>query len=502
MKRVFVFAVLVLTGVAFASENVEVNEFIVKAPDAQALQAFVADAGLAIGPLITYPNPSEEVLERFGYYYIVTFPEEMQEVQNSLVDELKRLDGVEYVDIIPTREREVEPEIEEETDSYFFMPDSFPDPYIPNDPMYPQQWAPVKTETNWAWNVTTGEGVVIAIIDSGVDTDHEDLVLNLDLEHSYNVKDNNTNIQDNEGHGTRVSGTCGAKIDNNEGITGIAGDCSLLIVKDGDASVQADWTTNGILYAADNGAMVINISSGFEWKWEPMGEAVNYAWGKGCFLSASAGNDGDYDPNHYPSSDENVMSAGNVTPQDTRYSSSNYGANVDIYAPGSDVLTTDLNGEYDTRWGTSYAAPHIAGLAALIWSVHPDWTNQQVWDKIIESADTITIDKGKVLRMNARKALDVEIIEGITEQPPVTHPSLDFLSPVGSEIVLRFQDSPKGFHAQIFDPSGRQVDELHVLQTDGTVSWPVTPGAGHSPGVYFIVPQGGNLTAQKVVLVR
>jgi subtilisin family serine protease len=485
MKRILVFiTALVLAGVAFASEAVEesttVNEFIVKAPDTQALEAFVADNGLNIGPLITYPNPSEEVLELFGCYYIVTFPEKLQDVQDSLVDEMEALDGVQWIE--PNAVRELEPEPEDEGGSYFFMPDSFHEPYTPNDPLYPQQWGPVKTETDWAWNVSTGEGVVIAIIDSGVDTDHEDLMDN--LAGGWNIKDNNDNLSDFKGHGTHVTGIVGATINNEKGVAGIAGNSSIMTVKINSSDI--DQEVNGILYAADNGANIINLSIGGEGSWQPEEDAVNYAWSEGLFISAGCGNSNKDASNIYPASYEQVLSVGATTSQDARWANSNYGSSVNIFAPGRRVLSTLEDGGYTAEYsGTSLATPHIAGLAALIWSAHPGWTNQQVWDKIIQSADTITIDKGKVLRMNARKALDVEKIESIAEQPTQTR-GLNPLSvsTIGREIILSYSvPAPTPYTLSIYDVTGREVaDQSGQLAGSGEITY---NSMSMSEGVYF-----------------
>ncbi|TKJ44299.1 hypothetical protein CEE36_00735 [candidate division TA06 bacterium B3_TA06] len=495
-----ILALLIPLGISAAEDAIETNEFIIKAPDSEALQAFVEENGLSVGPLITYPNPSEEVLELFGCYYIVTFPEELQEVQDSLVEELEGLEGVEYVDSIPTRE--VEPDIEEETESYFFMPDSFSEPYTPNDPLYNQQWNMRITKTNWAWNVSTADGVKVGIIDTGIDTDHEDLVDNINFEFSYNFYNNNINIEDGNGHGTHVSGIAGAKIDNNKGIAGVAGNCLIipLRVSNNSGAIKTSWVINAVYYAADNNIPIINISLGSYNFSEEYKTATDYAWENGVFLCAVAGNENTNDK-LYPAAYEHVMSIGATTSSDSRWSKSNYGSSVDIYAPGANVLTTEEDGTYATHSGTSDATPHVAGLAALIWDVHPDWINQQIWDRILNSADTIQIDKGKVLRMNSMRALGIDsvsIAEPVTPVTPVTHlSSWQITSSVGRQITLRYSDYPQGFSASVFDATGRKVDELHSDQPSGTIEW----GECYGPGVYFI-RDAESSTTQKAVLVR
>jgi len=483
-----------------AEDVIETNEFIVKAPDSEALEAFVDSSGLAIGPLITYPNPSDEVLELFGCYYIVTFPDSLQSVKDSLVEVLKAQPWVEYVE--PNAIIQIEPEVEGESESYFNMPDSFPWPYTPNDPLYPQQWNMRITKTNWAWNVSTGESVKVGIIDTGIDSDHEDLTDNLDVEHSYNFHDDNTNIEDGHGPGTHVTGITCAKIDNQKGIAGVAGDCTIWTLKatGNDGMMYISSEINAILYAADNEANVINLSTGaFDDPYQPEEDAFNYAWDKGLFISAGAGNDNRNASNFYPAAYEHVMSIGAITSSDSRWSKSNYGSSVDIYAPGANVLTTEEDGTYATHSGTSDATPHIAGLAALIWEANPDYTNQDVWDAIINGADTITIDKGKVLRMNSMKALGIDsvgIAEPVTPLTPVTDWQIS--TSIGRQITLRYSDHPQGFSASVFDATGRKVDELHSDQPSGTIEW----GECYGPGVYFIKGMGDNPTTHKVILVR
>ncbi len=502
LMGVVVLVLLIPMQLTAAEGSTDVNEFIVKAPDSEALQAFVDSSGLEIGPLITYPNPSEEVLRYTRYSWIVSVPDSLQSVKDSLVEVLKAQPWVEYVE--PNAIIQIEPEVEGESEGYLNMPDSFPWPYTPNDPLYPQQWNMRITKTNWAWNVSTGDGVKVGIIDTGIDTDHEDLEPDINFDLSYDFVNNNINIEDGNGHGTHVSGIAAAKIDNNKGITGIAGNadiCVLQVYKSGGMSLNAG--INAIYYATDNNIKIINMSFG---SYTPSQErliAINYAWENGVFLCGGAGNDSKNDC-VYPAKREHVMGVGATTSSDSRWSKSNYGSAVDIYAPGSNVLTTEEDGSYATHSGTSDATPHIAGLAALIWEANPDYTNQDVWDAIINGADTITIDKGKVLRMNSMRALGIdsvgiaEPVTPVTPVTPITHLSnWQVTASIGSQITLRYADHPEGFSASIFDPSGRQVDEVHSAQTSGTVSW----GEGYGPGVYFIREAQGS-TTHKVVLVR
>ena len=491
-----------------AGEDVaEVKEFIVKTQNPDALQGFVEDNGLQIGPLIRYPNPSEEVIEMFGCYRIVTIPETLQSVRNSMVDQLKCLPGVDYVG--PNTRIPFEPEIEEEVlQNPFNMPDSFSSPYTPNDPLFPLQWSKRLTQTDWAWNVSTGEGVKIALIDTAIEL-HEDLADNLDLENAWNFAHDTPDVI---GwwmpHATRVAGIAAAKIDNGKGIAGIAGNASImpLVVFDaGSEGILESDVVEAIIYAVDKGAKIINMSIGNldSVFLKPTQDAIEYAWDEGLFLSGAAGN-GNQDTCIYPAAYEHVMACGATNSEDGRWDDgmlgSNYGSAIDIYAPGGKVVTTWVweDSLYtDFFSGTSFAAPAISGLAALIWSVHPEWTNQELWDKIIESADTITIDKGQVLRMNARKALDVEIGEGIAEEV-IADARFEITTPIGSQIVLNYSNCPQGFAASVFDAVGRKADEVHAAGISGQITW----GEGYGPGVYFIRSEKNKGVTRKIILIN
>ncbi|TET22283.1 MAG: peptidase S8 [Candidatus Stahlbacteria bacterium] len=449
------------------------NEFIVKTQDAQALHNFAPDHDLELRPLITYPNPSAKVLERFGCYWLASAQD--SERTENLLHRLEGLPGVERVE--PNLLQHIEfPE--SRSDATPILPDTFHHPYTPNDPMFPQQWDKIITETDWAWNLTTAEGVVIAILDTGADTDHEDLQAN--LVPGYNFVDDTSDIEDDYGHGTHVSGIAAAKIDNSKGIAGIAGNASIMPLKVADSGgnyTNADLA-QGIIYAADNGADVVNMSLGGTHS-QVLEDAVNYAWEAGAFLCAAAGNKRE-ERSDYPAAYEHVASVGATTSGDSRWQFSNYGESVAIFAPGGGyegILSTERGGYYGWRDGTSMACPQVAGLAALIASVYPEYTNQDVWEKMIASADTIPFSHE--LRINSRVALDV----------------VEVAEDRGNSLKIRCAEIQKGrisfayrvselrsYTLRIFNAAGREV-----YSTGGEIP----PGgriecdAGVSSGVYF-----------------
>lgn len=450
------------------------NEFIVKTQDAQALHNFAPDHDLELRPLITYPNPSAKVIERFGCYWLASAQD--SERTENLLHRLEDLPGVERVE--PNLLQHIEfPE--SRSDATPILPDTFHHPYTPNDPMFPQQWDKIITETDWAWNLTTAEGVVIAILDTGADTDHEDLQAN--LVPGYNFVDDTSDIEDDYGHGTHVSGIAAAKIDNSKGIAGMAGNASIMPLKvaGSDGRYTAADLAQGIIYAADNDADIINMSLGGDSHFSVIEDAVNYAWDAGAFLCAAAGNKRE-ERSDYPAAYEHVASVGATTSGDSRWQFSNYGESVAIFAPGGGyegILSTEKGGYYGWRDGTSMACPQVAGLAALITSVYPEYTNQDVWDKMIASADTIPFSHE--LRINSRVALDVV---GVAEDR-------------GNSLKIRCAEIQKGrisfayrvselrsYTLRIFNAAGREV-----YSTGGEIP----PGgriecdAGVSSGVYF-----------------
>lgn len=486
--RILILALLV--PVVISAEDVIpcASEFIVKTQNPEALQCFAGAYGIELASFITYPDPSSEVLERFGCYWVASIQCE-REARN-LMDGLRALPGVELVEPNLTQQIEFS-----ESRSYVNPPDTFYHPYTPNDPRFPEQWDKIITQTDWAWNLTTGEGVIIAILDTGADTDHEDLEAN--LVPGYNFVSDTTDIEDDFGHGTHVSGIAAAKIDNGKGIAGMAGNCTIMPVKVIDST--GDYTNanlaQGIIYAADNGAHVINMSLGGKLPSVVIEDAVNYAWEAGLFLYAAAGNDRE-ERSDYPAAYERVMSVGATTSGDSRWQYSNYGESVAIFAPGGGyegILSTEKGGYYGWRDGTSMACPQVAGLAALIASVHPEYTNQDVWDKMIASADTIPVSRE--LRINSRVALDIVEVAETEGTFMVSVPGIQ-------KGRIRFACRASGsasYTLRLFDVTGREVyatrgeitlqgkiDCVPVI-SQGVYFWMVETDAGSGSGkfIYF-----------------
>ncbi|RAS72747.1 S8 family peptidase [Priestia endophytica] len=236
----------------------------------------------------------------------------------------------------------------------------------PNDAFYAYQYGPQKIGAPSAWDVTTSNSNVrIAIVDTGVQANHPDLVNK--LLPGYNFVNGNSNVTDVNGHGTHVAGIAAASINNNLGIAGIAPAARILPVKalaDNGSGISTN-IANGIVYAANQGAQVINLSLGTTQDSLTIRNAIDYAVNRGFVVVAAAGNNG-ANLLTYPAVYQNVLSVASTDENDQRSSFSNYGTWVDVAAPGSNILSTYPNSYYSYLSGTSMACPHVAGLAALL----------------------------------------------------------------------------------------------------------------------------------------
>lgn len=260
---------------------------------------------------------------------------------------------------------------------------------VPNDPTYVSQWHLPKISAPQGWDISTGSATTdIAIIDSGIDPTHPDLASKLIP--GYNFLNGTTDTHDVLGHGTAVAGTAAAISNNGKGVAGVAWQSSIMPLVVLDATDYASYSNiaNAIIYAADHGVRIINVSIGGASASSTLQNAVNYAWNKGALVFASAMNNGTTTP-YYPAACTNAIAVAATDSADNRSSFSNYGTWITIAAPGSYIYTTNNGGGYGAWNGTSFSSPIAAGLAALILSVNPMLTNQQVKDIIIQNVDDL-----------------------------------------------------------------------------------------------------------------
>jgi subtilisin family serine protease len=293
----------------------------------------------------------------------------------------------------------------------------------PNDPKFldSTQTNLLQISAEQAWDINTGsDSIIIAIVDTGIDWDHPDLENNIwinknEIADNGVDDDNNGYIDDIRGwdfggldgtsdndpnedkadHGTHVAGISSAVTNNNIGIASIGYNCKLMAVKTSQNNVRSDngsaliaYGYQGIIYAADNGAKVINCSWGGYGYSIANQEAINYAISKGALIVAAAGNDNKSET-FYPASYKGVLSVASVNSSDVRSSFSNYSNSVDVSAPGEQIYSTWYNNSYTSLTGTSMASPLTAGLAALVTNEFPNYTPLQIAEQIRVNTDNI-----------------------------------------------------------------------------------------------------------------
>ena len=300
----------------------------------------------------------------------------------------------------------------------------------PNDPYFSSSgswgqayydlWGLHTINASLAWDASTGAGIVVAVVDTGIDYNHPDIGANvwmnkneiagngtdddgngyIDDVRGWNFVANTNDPLDDNGHGTHVAGTIAAIGNNGLGIIGVAWQARVMALKalDSTGSGPDSILAPAILYAANNGADVINASWGSAGPSQTIADAVDYAYNMGAVFVAAAGNGNDNANNYYPANLWDVITVAASDPTDALASFSNWGDKIDVAAPGVDILSlraagtsmgAPLNDAYTRADGTSMAAPHVSGLAALILAAHPEYSNEEVRQAIRVSADNL-----------------------------------------------------------------------------------------------------------------
>lgn len=290
------------------------------------------------------------------------------------------------------------------------------------------QWNLWRINAQDAWDITTGSTeIVVAIVDDAVLVSHPDLLPNLVA--GYDVADNDNDPMPNEPgmtHGTHVAGIAGAATNNGVGIASIGFNVRIMPVKSSNVSEFISDAYSGVIWAADNGANVINMSWGGSGFSNTGQNIINYAYAAGCVNVAAAGNDG-VNAVFYPAGYNNVISVASTTTNDAKSGFSNFGSWIDISAPGSAIRSTYFNSSYTPTYanlqGTSMASPLVAGLCGLVWSVNPEMTPAQVTDCVLNTADNINGANPNFIgqlgsgRINAFEA--VQCAQATVNAPPV-----------------------------------------------------------------------------------
>ncbi len=306
---------------------------------------------------------------------------------------------------------------------------------VPNDPKYRYQWNYRIVQAPLGWDIQKGDpSIIVAVLDTGVDLSHPDLVGNLTSGYDFAYGDSVPD--DVSGHGTHVSGTIAAMTNNGMGVAGLTWRCLIMPVK---VLANEGWGTEfdlsaGIVYAAQKGAKIINMSLGSYYSGELEVEAIDYAHNGGLVIVAATGND-DISQIVYPAAYPNTIAVGATDLHDERAFYSNYGATLDVMAPGGDmrvdgdgdgypdgILSTLLGGTYGYYQGTSMATPHVSALAALIMSKGVT-DNGEVRNIIESSVDDLGTPGWDIYtgfgRINVYRALKDKILTVVAYTSPV-----------------------------------------------------------------------------------
>jgi hypothetical protein len=259
--------------------------------------------------------------------------------------------------------------------------------YAPNDPDTARQWGLAKIQAPLAWDRAKG-GPLVAVVDTGVAGKHPDLAGQVVAGRDFVNQDEDAT--DDHGHGTHVAGTVAAAADNRQGAVGVAPASKVLAVKVLDARGRGTSVSvaEGIRFSTRAGAKVINLSLGSPFPSLFIAQAVAEAVAAGVVVVAAAGNNGSTS-RFYPAAFPGVIAVGASTYMDTRASFSNHGGWVSVAAPGQGIYQTGLGNAYVSLNGTSMAAPHVAGAAALLLAAHPDWRADVVRDALVRTGDPV-----------------------------------------------------------------------------------------------------------------
>ncbi len=305
--------------------------------------------------------------------------------------------------LYPELIREIDDDIVSMTDSYVTIKGQTEDPYF----KYGYQWFHNSVYNGFAWDVTEGDGVTVAVLDTGADLDHDDLKNR--IVGSYNVLDPESDAEDTDGHGSHIAGLIAAEKGNAYGGIGIAPGAELYIVKiTENGSIRLSDEIAGINHAVEAGVDVINMSFGSTQKSELEKKAIENALEAGIVLVASAG-DGSSEEEIYPAAYDGVISVASYTSYETLSSFSNYGDYVDIAAPGGDLYTSEqkmletpeewkangilscgINNGYSWMVGTGQASAIVSAAAALLLSADEEIAGLEGEERPEEVLESIT----------------------------------------------------------------------------------------------------------------
>ena len=276
----------------------------------------------------------------------------------------------------------------------------------PNDKGFSSQYYLKEINAPKAWRTTVGNSqVVVAVLDTGIDANHPDLLGKIS-------GGDDDDLTDGIGHGTEVAGIIAANTNNSQGIAGIAWKTKILSLRITDDVGQARVSTvaTALDEAYNNGAKIVQISLSTNQYSKTLQNAISQAQSRGLIVISTAGNTGVQEL-RYPGAFSGVIAVGSVDKDKKLESYSTTGEHVSFVAPGTSIYTTTTGSNYNSVSGTSFSAPQVSGAAALVWSLAPDLTSDEVRDILIRSADDLG-DPGKDVKygygiLNMQKAVEL-----------------------------------------------------------------------------------------------
>ncbi|MCK4478596.1 right-handed parallel beta-helix repeat-containing protein [Candidatus Bathyarchaeota archaeon] len=280
---------------------------------------------------------------------------------------------------------------------------------VPNDLGWLKQWGPVKIEADKAWDTQTGNpSVLVAVIDTGIDWNHPDLAANY-VALGYDWVNNDPDPMDDVGHGTHCAGIIAAVLNNKIGIAGLA-QIQIMAEKGlGPRGGRSDELAKAIIHAVDQGAKILSCSWGSGVKSNVVREALEYAYDHSVLVIGSAGNNA-ASMERYPAAYDEVVAVTATDEFDDPAEFTNFGDWVEVAAPGVYIYSTIWDDSYAHMSGTSMSAPHVSGVAALIWSQFPSMSRDQVYAQLRFTVDDLGSSGFDEYygygRVNARKAVE------------------------------------------------------------------------------------------------
>lgn len=394
---------------------------------------------------------------------------------------------------------------------------------LPNDPALSSQYWVTSTNLPGAWDSTSGSGVLIAILDTGIDLTHPDLASHISLTGAYDFGDGDSSPAEGFGHGTAVAGMAAAVGNNGVGVAGAAYSATILPIKITAGTAETSSLSailSAITRAADYNARVVNLSFGSDSVClaDYLTDAASYLRARNGILVMSAGNES-HDLNCTNQPDIVIVSA--INSSNVLTSFSNFGPDIDVTAPGEDVLTTSCPTcpltctpacSYGYIDGTSFSSPLAAGILGLIFAVDPGFTPDQAKQILLDSADDLGAAGRDNLygfgRVNATRAVSLAQERSLTFALNNLVNVYAYPNPWdarrGYAPQVTINNTPDGATVQVFTISGFFVKSLQPA--NGVAAWDLTTDKGHPAAsglyLYLVKTSGGKKARGKIALIR